>query len=328
MKRLVKAIGVAALTVLALTGCMEITMDLKVNSDETVQATMEYKYNKEKLGMLAEGFRETVEEQMNEIEAQTGDNGKVTLIDDAEYIGFRAEGSGSYTDTDFLGAVGDTDTVITKDANNVITVEFPMGDAPTETEFGELTDLIDKFEIRISFDGSIIEASHNGAISGNSVVWDTEKVIQAMTEGTALTVRANESGGGGGLIPGLPGGNGDGPAGISWLWWIFGGVLLLVIILVVVLLVVNSGKKKRAQGQQPQGQPYQQQFQQGYPQGQPQGQPYPPQPTQQPYPPQAYPPQQGQPPAQQPYPPQPGQLYPPQPGQTGQVPPAPPAPPA
>lgn len=311
MKRIAKALGALTAAALVLTGCVEVSMALKVNSNETVNATMEYKYNKEKLGneLAAQMFGE-IDEQILEMQGESGVN-QVTKIDDANYIGFRVEGGGSYSDTGFLNSVGDGEVSasIQKDANGVITVELPFSADAADTDFGSgleiLKQMIDKFEISISFDGAIIEASHNGTISGSTVTWDTDQVLDAMAEGATLSVRANESGGVAGDFP--------------WLWIIIGAAVLAVAA-VVIVLVMGANKKKAAAAAQ--AGYYQQQYGQPYP---PQGQQgYYPQDGQQPYGGQ-YPPQ-----GQQPYPPQ--EQYPQQPGQYGQQgqqnPPYPPAPPS
>lgn len=289
-----RAALVVAACVLALTGCVKLDADLRVNSNETVSGDMTLGVDKElvtKSGQKLDAVRKSIEDQ---IKKTTTDGVKCSEYEDDKYIGTKctlddvpfSEMSGSSSGGVKFEKSGDRFVVTTSAGNNN---EIPSGTQP-------------EIKFKITMPGKIVEKDAGAQVDGRTATY---------TDATKLnSVRLVSEGGGGGFP----------------LWAIILVAVLLLLVIGAVVLFVLRGRKSGAQqpyGQQPYPGQYGQQGQQGW--GQP-GQQYPPQQGQpgQQYggQPGQYPPQQGQPGQQQGWG-QPGQQpgqqqYPPQQGQPGQ----------
>lgn len=304
---------------LVLAGCVRLSADLTINSDETLAIKMDMGINKEKLAASGSGQTFT-EKDCKSDNMPLGS--KSTFYDENGYVGCRIEGRVG------ISELKQTDGLAVTHANGLYTFHWGSGSSSAGQAGAAM---FEQFKVSVSFPGQVTEHNGSSTVSGNTVTWNSATDLFS-TEG--LKASGKDSGG----LPIIP--------------IVIGLVGLLLVGALVAFFVLRSKKAKAnaAAAQQPgwagrpdqYPQPGQAQSQPGQWQAQPGQQPYPqpgqpdhypqpeqwqPQQGQQPYPqqPQQYP-QPGQPfaqpgqwqpqPGQQPYPQQPQQS--PQPGQPPQ----------
>lgn len=318
---------------LVLAGCVRLSADLTINSDETLAIKMDMGINKEKLAASGSGQTFT-EKDCKSDNMPLGS--KSTFYDENGYVGCRIEGKVG------ISELKQSDGLAVTHANGLYTFHWGSGSSSAGQAGAAM---FEQFKVSVSFPGQVTEHNGSSTVSGNTVTWNSATDLFS-TEG--LKASGKDSGG----LPIIP--------------IVIGLVGLLVVGGLIAFFVLRSRKAKAnaaaaqqggwagqpgqypqpgqqyPQPGQPQTQPGQWQAQPGqpsYPQGQQYPQPGQPasqsgqwqaQPGQQPYSQQGQQyPQPGQPqaqpgqwqaqPGQQPYPQQ-GQQYPqpPQPPQWGQ----------
>ena len=151
--------------------------------------------------------------------AELGENNvKVEPYDDGTYIGCKVSG------TDAIEA-----------GNQLISFDeskkewtFRMADSNMGEASGLGAEMVDDFEVKVTFPGQVLTASGNGEISGNTVTW---KDAKDLFSADGLKATASNT-------PAFP-----------WLWVLI-GVAVVAVAAVVVVLVLKR-KKQPAQPPQP-----------------------------------------------------------------------------
>jgi hypothetical protein len=189
--RALARLAVAAVTTLALTGCIKLDMALDVNADNTVDGTMVFAVSKQ-LSELP-GF--DADQLAGQGPLDTPGAGDVTTkpYDDGTWVGTEME----FTDvplSEFGGSDGGDDLAIVRDGDQFRvsgTMDLSGDDAGAGTEGLDMAALTSSAEIRISltFPGDVVSA--NGAVDGRTVTW-----TPGFGETVDLQAVANAQGGG------------------------------------------------------------------------------------------------------------------------------------
>jgi hypothetical protein len=273
---------VAVAVLFALTGCMKMNVDLKIDGD-SVNGTMIMGIDKKLAAVTGQSSDKILESMTKDVPDEPGVTHE--KFDDGTYVGQKYTFANVSLDKMAEGQSGDDLKIVHDKTAKRYTVTGTMdlseikADDPTTKAFMGSLDI----KISITFPGKVLE--HNGELSGTTVTWKPKA-----GEKTALRAVSEEAS----ALAALTGGSSSHRVLMAAVAG--GGLLLLIIIVVVIILLARRKKTDPYAGP---GYPQQGYPQQGYPQ---QGGP------QQGYPQQGYPqqggPQQGYP--QQGYPTPPG----------------------
>lgn len=209
-------IGLAAITALALSGCVKMDFDLSLNDDNTASGSIIQAYDKEFLEQNDVG-EEELETEWDAAKEDLPDNVEIKDYDQDGYVGkeFVYENQSiDEMEDDFL--------TITRDGDDYV-VEGELDATEVDPDTPMFEPFADSFDVRVSitFPGGVDE--HNGDKSGNTVTWTAEP-----GENVDMSARGGAEG------------------GLSFL--LIGGIILGIVILaviVVLVLVLNSRKKQQ-----------------------------------------------------------------------------------
>lgn len=217
MRTPLKALGLTALAMLALTGCMKVEANYTLHANDTVDGTMIMGIQKgigESLGMADSDL-------LGELSGGVGtddlEGATVEPFEDETWVGEKITFTGMP-----LADLSEDDTgvSITRDGNDFVVAGDPLaGDqeiAPSDLPGAEMT-------LSITFPGDVTE--HNGTLEGSTVTWDLLTMDEPlMARGTATT--------------GLP----------SWVWIAIAGAIVVLVTAAVVIVVM---RKRSANGDAP-----------------------------------------------------------------------------
>ncbi|MFE6968633.1 LppM family (lipo)protein [Isoptericola sp. NPDC057653] len=224
VRRLRTAIAamLAAVGILALSGCMKVDLDMTLSEDDTVSGTM--------IMAVSNSLAETMGMSPGDLWKQAGgelgqDAPKGATQEpysDDEYTGTK------YTFTDApisdISGTGGEDLTITRDGDNYV-VDGTLDLAQGADQLKSLPQKVqDAFDVRlaITFPGAVSDAT--GTVDGTTVTW-TPKIGETTT---IHAVGAADAGAGG-----FP-------------WWVVGLVIGLVVIGLVVWFVVRNNRRPAA----------------------------------------------------------------------------------
>src|SRR3990170_5533446 len=191
-------IGAFAALALLLSGCIKLTMDLQVNSDDTVSGTIQLGIQKE----LLELSGGSVQDLLGSDTPFPSDAPGVTVeeFDDGEFAGqeftFDSVPIAEFQatdDPDALSIVRQGDVFV---VSGVLDMSAASGATGGIGATGQ--ELLDSAEIRITmtFPGDVQEAT--GTIDGNSVTWAPEFGERLEISATASAIDDGDAGGGSG----------------------------------------------------------------------------------------------------------------------------------
>ena len=195
----VARIGAFAVLALLLSGCIKLTMDLQVNSDDTVSGTIQLGIQKE----LLELSGGSVQDLLGSDSPFPSDAPGVTVeeFDDGEFAGqeftFDSVPIAEFQATDDPDAL----SILRQGDVFVVSGVLDMSGALSGATGGIGTtgqELLDSAEIRITmtFPGDVQEAT--GTIDGNSVTWAPEFGQRLEISATASAIDDGDAGGGSG----------------------------------------------------------------------------------------------------------------------------------
>ncbi|HET7234926.1 MAG TPA: hypothetical protein VFK59_00665 [Actinomycetota bacterium] len=226
--RTVATLGALAAMALLLSGCIKLTMDLQVNSNDTVSGTVQLGIQKE----LLELSGGSIEDILGSDAPFPSDAPGVTVeeFDDGEFAGqqfnFDSVPIAQFQDqgAEALSITRQGDTFV---VSGVLDMSGGLSGATGLGATGQ--EFLDSAQIRITmtFPGDVQEAS--GTIDGNSVTW--EPVF-----GERLEISATASAIDDGDAAGAPGGD----DGSSILMYVLIGVGVLVVVAIVMFFVMRS----------------------------------------------------------------------------------------
>jgi len=316
-KRILRAAALAPL-ILVLTGCMSMTMDVSIKSDNDISLTMTMGIDDQYLPMLGASDLCAAITQ-NGVESSMGLPGNVSLTPGTANGQHTCTIAATGLSLSDFSSTGSTGSGLTH-ANGQYTFTMDMGDTSDLSSYGmspsDISSAINPFAISVTFPGAVVSSNPAGTVDGNKVTWDDPTDLFGTTP---LTAVGNDT-----PAPGQIGSGGAGGSGGISTGLIIGIIAAVIVIAAVIILIIVSGNRKKAQAAAAQAQYAQAQYAQAqYAQGQ-YGQPYPtdqygqPMPQYAPQPPYAQPqPMAAQQPAQYP---QPAQYAPPAPPQPAQYP--------
>ena len=195
----VTRIGAFAVMALLLSGCIKLTMDLQVNSNDTVSGTVQLGIQKE----LLELSGGSVQDILGSDSPFPSDAPGVTVeeFDDGEFAGqqfnFDSVPLAEFQDTsdpDALNITRQGDTFVVSGV-----LDMSAATSGATGAFGATgQELFDSAQIRITmtFPGDVQQAS--GTIDGNSVTWEPTFGERLEISATASAVDDGDAGGGGG----------------------------------------------------------------------------------------------------------------------------------
>lgn len=222
LRMLGRVAGVATLAVL-LTGCLKLTQDLTLNSDDTVDGEVTLAVSKELLELSGQSEDDALA-SLTEGEAPLpeGVEAEVEAYDDGDFVGRTFVFSGASIERFSGESDGDLSIVRNGDTFEVSgALDLTSGDAGVDLDDPTAQQLLESFEVRISvtFPGEV--QSSNGEVDGNTVTWEPSfgEVAEIAAVGSAI-----DSGGGSTLL-----------------WLVLGAVVVLVVILLVVVLGRQKG---------------------------------------------------------------------------------------
>lgn len=215
-RRLSPVVAVGAL-VLALSGCMRVTMDLTVNSDDTVDGTVVLAVSDSLISLMGDEADSLWQD--GGFEGEPG----VTTED------YAADG---YTGKKFtlakspLSEVGDQDMTITRVGDEfVVSGQLDLTEASTEDlDMPGMQGILDSFDVRVSltFPGEVVAS--NGTVTDHTVTWTPR-----MGQENPIEARAKATAGSSGLLP-----------------WIFLAAVVAVLVVGAVVTVALVLRRRRA----------------------------------------------------------------------------------
>ncbi|MBO1267465.1 LppM family (lipo)protein [Arthrobacter cavernae] len=211
--------------VLALSGCFKINMDIKVNSEKSVDYDVVYAIQKAVLG--DKSFDEFMQSNGSSSEEMGVPEG-ATVVDyeDDEYKGKRITAKG--LEPAKISAASDADSPfeLRRDGDfYILTMGGVTGaDSSDPATAGMAKSIFDEATVKISFPGTVVEAQ-GAKIDGNTATFD----MLAMTEGT-VQVKAESN---------------AGFAFPMWLLWVL--IVVLEVAAALILLFVLLRRKQAAQ---------------------------------------------------------------------------------
>jgi LppM domain len=232
MKNRVRAALVVLACLFALTGCVKLDADLKVNSDETVSGTLQIGVDKQLVQSSGQSL-DTIRQQIDRQIKQTATEGVTcSAFDDDKYIGSKCDFDGvpfsemgsSTGDGVSFRKEGDTFHVSVKGAN--LGSQLPQGSQPS-------------INFKVTMPGKITEHDAGAQVRGRTATYDSLEKLS----------NVNLTSGAGSSIPA---------------WLIILIVLVVLLAIAAVVFLVLRGRKKQPQQQYP--------AQYGQYPGQPQGQ--------------------------------------------------------
>jgi hypothetical protein len=187
MKKRLAVILTALLALFALSGCIKVDMELRLQPEDTVDGTIIMAFDKQMMEM----FDMTAEDLLADSGTDTSDlpeGASVSTYDDGTYAGQQIDFVGTPI-ADF-SETGDTGlNIVREDDNYVVSGSFDgTGIDPSMTEGTDF-----EMKITVIFPGPVVSA--NGEISGNSVTWVPEPGVDMPIEAVGSAIA---SGGGGG----------------------------------------------------------------------------------------------------------------------------------
>jgi hypothetical protein len=227
-------VGAFAALALLLSGCIKLTMDLQVNSDDTVSGTVQLGVQKEILE-LSGG---SVEDLLGTDSPFPSDAPGVSVeeFDDGEFAGQQFTFD-SVPITEFQGTDPSDSLSITRQGDTyVVSGVLDLSGASGATGLGATgAQLFESAEIRITmtFPGDVQEAS--GTIDGNSVTWEPTFGERTEISATASAIDDGDAGGG------------DGGSSTTIILIVVGALILIA---VVAFLVMRGRKGSGAAGEE------------------------------------------------------------------------------
>ncbi|MEN5075997.1 hypothetical protein ABE437_19425, partial [Isoptericola cucumis] len=211
----------AAVSLVALAGCMKVDMDLTLSEDDTVSGSM--------IMAFSDQFAETMGMEPGQMWDQAGSELEQGLPEGASQEPYSADGyTGTeitFTDApieDFAGT-GAEDMSITRDGDEyVVTGTMDLSEGADQLD-SMPEGVRDSFDVRIAitFPGAV--GDNNGTVEGNTVSWTPQ-----IGEATEIQAR------------------GAAEAGSSFPWWLVGLVVGVLVLALVVVLVVRSRRSAAA----------------------------------------------------------------------------------
>jgi hypothetical protein len=226
--RTVATLGALAALALLLSGCIKLTMDLQVNSNDTVSGTVQLGVAKE----LLELSGGSIEDILGSEAPFPSDAPGVTVeeFDDGEFAGQQFNFD-SVPITQFQDQGAEALSITRQGDTYVVSGVLDMSGGVTGATGLGVTgqELLESAEIRLTmtFPGDVVEAT--GTIDGNTVTW--EPVF-----GERLEISATASAIDDGDAAAAPGADGDS----SILMYVLIGVGVLVVVAIVLFLLRRS----------------------------------------------------------------------------------------
>lgn len=238
-RHIVSSLALAAVTTLALTGCMSYTMNVSVNEDQTANVEFSAGYDKEKMKQLLsydtengfgggdaaelEDVCASLQEQA-EASEETAMSEKIVWSEtERDCVATITVNNLAFDETGFsendelrevangvqLKAIGDSAQFVYSTAS----LQESLG-ADAQNSMVSWDSILTDFDVTVSFPGEVSEANFDGVISEDkhSVAWNVDSLKLALEEGGNLEAT-------GGLS-----------APVNILPFVIGGVLLLVVI--------------------------------------------------------------------------------------------------
>lgn len=188
MKTMPRAIALAAVTVLALAGCMRVEMNVDLQEDDTANGEIIMAFSQEMLALAGEGTIDELLAEENEIDGAVTEKYESEDKDangDPAFVGTRTKFTGlAVTDFDAAGE----DLRIFRDGDDYV-VEGIAEDL-TEQAGGQAMPADASATLSVTFPGPV--SSHNGTLEGNTVTWD----LLTHTDNIDARGAATASGGG------------------------------------------------------------------------------------------------------------------------------------
>lgn len=227
--RIIKSVALAGGLIVALSGCADLS--LSINLEEDGDATMTQSMSLEK--SVVEAMGTTPEEYQERMMADLTDRAgvKYTPTETEDTIGYTGsfEGVWKGEESIFTGettAEAPIPISITEDGDNIV-ASLPVFDGSEEGADPKLMEeMLNSFDISITFPGNAKSASHNGVVDSNTVTWDLDSVIESIDSKEPLVATGAASA----------------SEGISLLYWVLGGVLGVLVLALVFTLVRKAIK--------------------------------------------------------------------------------------
>jgi hypothetical protein len=213
MLRITRALGVCAAALVAafaLSGCLKLDMDLKINSDDTVSGTVIMAFSKAFVAQTGSDEQSFVDQMMNDpdVKSQLPAGGRTEKYSDGDYVGMKVI-LDKVTLAEFNqdGEEGDSLRITHTGGKYHVSgaMDLSADAVGGENPFsGAGADMAASFKVRIAitFPGKV--TAHTGKLSGKTVVWEPKlgekTTIEATAEEASSFPVAVVAGVGGGLL--------------------------------------------------------------------------------------------------------------------------------
>jgi hypothetical protein len=234
LRRRLPAVLVAAVTLVLLTGCVKLDVDLTVASNDKVSGTYIIGIDRSLLRFTGQDADALYQQLSGEFDASSlpeGASAKTEKYDQGDFVGAKI----TLTDLPIAslgslnGSTGQTgsDEFSLTHQGDLYQFHATIDTSSTDTSVSVPDSVTANAEIRIkmTFPGDVTET--NGTKDGNSVTWQPK-----LGQSADLTATAKDSGGGGG------GGGGSSP------WLIVLGILAGLAVVAVVLVLLLRGRRR------------------------------------------------------------------------------------
>jgi hypothetical protein len=233
MPRLLRSIGAAAVSLIvlvALSGCLKLDMDLKINSDDTVSGSIVMAFSKDFITQTGSSTDEFTDQLLtnDDVTKDLPKGGRVEKYVDDKYAGIKmifdkvALSEFNDSGSDGSDSTSEDSLKITHTAGKFHVdgvMDLTSDETSTDNPFAGLaSEMAASFKVRvaITFPGKVSE--HTGKLSGNTVVWEPKF-------GEKTTIHAIGEDSGGSAVP------------VAMIAGVGGGVLLIALALLFFLLM-------------------------------------------------------------------------------------------
>ena len=187
-------IGIAAVAVLTLTGCIKVDANVAIASDATASGTFGFEFDKEAAGFLGISDLAAFESAMDEGALTDGEELEtfqtcVSSESDSGYVYTCTFANASFTNPDDLWQ-------ITKDGSNIVFTMTNEGESADDAEMqAMLGDVgMGSINVTVEFPGPITSVEGEFAEKTSDT---TAKISASMMDNLKVTITSQESGGGG-----------------------------------------------------------------------------------------------------------------------------------
>lgn len=169
--RPLRALALATLGAVGLSGCLKLDMQLDLQPDDTVDGSMVVAISNELADLAGEDPGALAEQLVQDMDLTDVENARTEPYDDGDYVGSTLYFEDEPLDSFGSGGTEDELRIVREGDEYVVTGVLDLSEG---AEAGTMFGMGDTFDVRIgvSFPGDVAE--HNGTLDGRTVTWEPQ----------------------------------------------------------------------------------------------------------------------------------------------------------